>query len=144
MSSVLHPVLFLAWFWFAGLPASVITCNISSRGPSVTILWSQLTGLARLSCNRKADFCRVDVRCRNLWQASKPSPCNQALSFIARIYALPFDLTDISKQNPHTQNFSIHKHLHTPFSILNPLSIIHVLSIKILSKIAENNTKQKA
>ena len=97
-----------------------------------------------MSCNRKADFCRVDVRCRNLCQASKPSSCNQGLDFIARIYAIPFDLTGFSKQNPLTQNFSIHKHLHTPFSILNPLSLIHVLSIQILFKIAENNTKQKA
>ena len=119
-----------------GFPASVI--------PSTTILWCQLTGLARLSCNRKADFCCVDLRCRHLCKESKPSSCNETLSFIARIYALPFDLTDFSKQNLHTQNFSIHKHLHTPFSILNPLSLIHVLSIQILSKIAENNTKQKA
>ena len=40
-----------------GRPASVITWKISTRDPGITILGSQLTGLARLSCNRKVDFC---------------------------------------------------------------------------------------
>ena len=42
-----------------GRPASVITWKISTRDPGITILGSQLTGLARLSCNRKVDFCCV-------------------------------------------------------------------------------------
>ena len=39
--------------------AGVITWKISSRDPGITILASHLTGLARLSCNRKVDFCCV-------------------------------------------------------------------------------------
>ena len=39
--------------------ASVITWKISTWDPGVTMLESQLTGLARLSYNRKIDFCCV-------------------------------------------------------------------------------------
>ena len=42
-----------------GRPASVITWKISTRDPGITILGSHLTGLARLSCNRKVDVCCV-------------------------------------------------------------------------------------
>ena len=42
-----------------GRPASVITGKISTRDPGITILGFQLTGLARLSYNRKVDFCCV-------------------------------------------------------------------------------------
>ena len=44
---------------FQGCPTSVITWKISSQDPGITILGSQLSGLARLSCNRKVDFCCV-------------------------------------------------------------------------------------
>ena len=36
-----------------GRPESVITWKMSTRNPGITILGSQLTGLARLSYNRK-------------------------------------------------------------------------------------------
>ena len=42
-----------------GRPASVITWKISTRDPGITILGTQPTWLARLSCNRKVDFCCV-------------------------------------------------------------------------------------
>ena len=42
-----------------GCPANVITWKISTRDPGITKLGSQLTGLARLSCIRKVDFCCV-------------------------------------------------------------------------------------
>ena len=76
-------------------------------------------------------------------------PANRAgsaLSFIARFYALPLDLTEFSKPppppNPHTQNLCLPtpKHLNTLFSKLNGLSLIHFLSIQILSKIAERQS----
>ena len=38
-------------------PASVITWKIPTRDAGITILVSQLPGLARLSNNRKVDFC---------------------------------------------------------------------------------------
>ena len=88
-----------------GRPASVITWKISARDPGITILGSQLTGLARLSYNRKVDFCCVSLRCRDLCS------CNQAVSFIARFYFLPLDLTDFSK----------HQRMHTKFQ--PPLNI---------------------
>ena len=85
-------------------PASVICWKIFTRDPGITILWSQLTGLARLSYNRKVDFCCVLLRCRDLCKASQPGSCNQALSSIARFYALPLDLTDFLKPpNTHTK-----------------------------------------
>ena len=43
--------------YLPGRPASEITWKISTRDPSITILGSQQTGLARLSYNRKVDFC---------------------------------------------------------------------------------------
>ena len=42
-----------------GRPASVITWEISARDPDITILGSQLPELARLSYNRKVNFCCV-------------------------------------------------------------------------------------
>ena len=42
-----------------GRPATVITWKISTRDPGITILGSRLTGLTRLSYNRKVDFCFV-------------------------------------------------------------------------------------
>ena len=45
--------------YLSGCPASVIARKISSRDPGITILGSQLTGLAQLSCNRRVDFCCV-------------------------------------------------------------------------------------
>ena len=68
-----------------GRLASVITRKISSRDPGITILVSQLTGLARLSYNRKVDFCCVKLRCRDLCKASLPGSCTQARSCIVRL-----------------------------------------------------------
>ena len=42
-----------------GRLSSVITWKISIRVPGITILESQLTGLAQLSYNREVDFCWV-------------------------------------------------------------------------------------
>ena len=97
MSSVSPVILFLAWFYSPDRPKS-------TRDPSITILGSQLTGLARLSYNRKVDFCCVQLWCRDLCKAGQSSSCNQALKSIARFYALSLDLTDLPSE--HTQNFS--------------------------------------
>ena len=43
------------------------------------------TGLARLSYNRKVDFCCVKLRCRDLCKASLPGSCTQAPSCIVRL-----------------------------------------------------------
>ena len=73
-------------------------------------------------------------------------PANRAgsaLSFIARFYALPLDLTEFSKPLPPPEpthpKFTppTPKHLNTLFSKLNGLSLIHFLSTQILSRIAE-------
>ena len=72
-----------------GRPASVITWKISTRDPDITILGSQLTGLARLPYNRKVNFCCVELRCRVFCKASRHGSCNRALSSIVRVYALP-------------------------------------------------------
>ena len=42
-----------------GRQASVITWKISTWDPGITILGSQVTGLARLPYHRKVDFCCV-------------------------------------------------------------------------------------
>ena len=108
-----------------GRPASVISWKISSRDPGITILGSQLTGLAWLTCKRKVDFFfGVFLRCPDLCKASQPGLCNQALSFIDRFYAFRLDLTDFSKL-PEPIHPTFHpppKHLHTSFSKLNELS----------------------
>ena len=118
-----------------GRPASVITWKISTRDPGITILGSQLTGLARLSYYRKVDFCCVWLRCRDLCKASQPSSCNQALSSIARFYALPLTSPIFQSHRAHTQNFSPPpipppppQHLHTHFSILNELLALSMFS----------------
>ena len=119
-----------------GCAASVITWKISSQDASITILRSQLTRLARLSCNRKVYFCCIkltEVPRQDLCKANQPDLCNQVLSFIARFYALPTDLTDCFKPHPpslltHTPKISAPKLLHTPFSILNELSLISMFS----------------
>ena len=129
-----------------GRPASVVSWKISNRDPGVTILGSQLTGLAWLTCNRKVDFCCVYLRCPDLRKASQPGSCNQALSFIDRFYAFPLDLTDFSKfpEPTHPTFHPSPKHLHTSFSKLNELALIHVLSTQILSRKPKDNRKQKA
>ena len=141
----------LSWFSvgsFAGLPSKPDYLEISDLDPSITILGSQLAGLAWLSYNCKSWFLlRLTEVPRSLREVSKPGSCNQDTSSIARFYPLSLDLADFSKPPEHvTHNFSPRppQHLHTPFSILNKLSFIHVLSILILSKITENNLKRKA
>ena len=90
----------------SGHPASVITWKISTRDPGITILGSQLTGLARLSYNRKVDFCCVYLRCRVFCKAFQPGSCNQALSSIVRFYTLPLTSPIFQSSRAHTQNFS--------------------------------------
>ena len=57
--AVWYPMSCFSLGYLSGCPASVITRKISSRDPGITILGSQLTGLAQLSCNRRVDFCCV-------------------------------------------------------------------------------------
>ena len=57
MSSMICPVSGLVHL--PGCPVSDITWKISTWDPGITILASQLTGLARLSYNRRVDFCCV-------------------------------------------------------------------------------------
>ena len=62
-----------------GCPASVITWKISSQDSVITILGSQLTRLARLSCNRKVDaklFYKTLTQC----QRFKRSQCRTSRS----------------------------------------------------------------
>ena len=47
---------------FARLPGKRDHLEISSWDPGITILGSQLTRLARLSCNRKVDFCCLQLK----------------------------------------------------------------------------------
>ena len=139
MNSVLTAVLFLAWFirraarqaWLLGIPRSR---HHNTRIPANRSGW-----LARLSYNRKVDFCCVQSRCRDLFKASQRGSCDQGLSSISRFYVLPLNLTDFSKPPEQTQNFSPPRN-HIHFSILIEVSLIRVLSIKILSKI----TKKKS
>ena len=42
-----------------GRPAGIVTWKISTLDRGITILGSQLTALARLSYNRKVEFCCV-------------------------------------------------------------------------------------
>ena len=98
-------------------PASVISWKISSRDPGITILGSQLTGPVWLTYNRKVDFCCVYLRCPDLRKESQPSSCNQALSFIDRFSAFPFDLTDFS-QLPEPTHPTFHPSPKTPSYLL--------------------------
>ena len=87
-----------------GRPASVISWKISSRDPGITILGSQLTGLAWLTCNRKVDFCCVYLRCPDLRKPSQPGSCNQALSFIDLSFYWPHRFFRVPRT--HTPNIS--------------------------------------
>ena len=73
-----------------------------TQDPGITILGSQLTGLARLSCNRNVDFCCVYLRCRDLCKACQPGSCNQVLSCIGKFYVLP--LTSTIFQSPRARH----------------------------------------
>ena len=91
MNSVLTAVLFLAWFirraarqaWLLGIPRSR---HHNTRIPANRSDW-----LARLSYNRKVDFCCIQSRCRDLFKASQPGWCDQGLSSIFRFYVLSLD-----------------------------------------------------
>ena len=89
-----------------GCPERVITRKIIHPDPGITILGSQLTGLARLSYNRKGDFCCVYLRCRVFCKVGQPGACNQALSSIAKFYAFPLTSPIFQSSRAHTQNFS--------------------------------------
>ena len=113
-----------------GRRASVITWKISTQDPGITIPGSQLTGLVRLSFNRKVDFCCVELRCQELCKGSQPGLCNEAPSSTATFYALPLTSPIFQSSRAHTQNFtpphlpqSLPQHLHTPFSVLNELLV---------------------
>ena len=118
--------------------ASVFTCNIFRRDSGITILGSQLTGLTRLSCNRKVDLCCVYLKVPRSLQSEPAGSCNQALSFIARFLALPLDLTDFSKppepthpksQPPQTSSYLL---LHSKWTFPYPRSI-HLIWTEILT-----------
>ena len=97
----------------------VITSRFPPGIPGITMLGSQLTKLARLSYNRKVDFCCVSLGCWNLCKAIQLGSCNQTLSFIAGFYALPLISPISQSPRAHTQNFRRHpQHLHTSLSIL--------------------------
>ena len=113
-----------------GRPASVITWKISAwdLGTTILVSHSKLTGLARLSYNRRVDFCCVELRRRDLCKASQPGSCNQACS---QIFRPPLNLTDFSKPRAHTQNFSFlppPEHLYTLLAILNELLALSMFS----------------
>ena len=134
MNSLLPAVLFLTWFIRQASLQAWFTWKISTLDPGITILISQLTRLAWLSCHRKVDFCCVKLRFRDLCKASQPYSCNQALSCIARFYALPW-LHRVFKAPEHT-----HKISALPSTSTSSYPLIHALSIQILSKISEEQS----
>ena len=134
MSSWFHAALFLVWFirrvarqaWLVGkFPAGI---------PVYKPGWIGYHVIAKL----------VFVAFK--WGAEISAKwARPAHVFIARFYA--FALTSpIFLSPPKPRPPPPPKHLYTPFSILNELSnsLIHVLSIQILSKTTEKNPKQKA
>ena len=135
-----------------GRPASVITWKISTRDPDVTILGSQLTGLARLSYNGKDNFCCVYLRCRDICKASQPGSCNQALSSRASFYAHPLTSPIFQSLGGTHTEFRLPppptRHLHIPFSISNELLALSMFAPYkyyhyklLLSKITEKKSK---
>ena len=124
----------------------MITWKIPTWDSGITILGSQLTGLAWLSYNHKVDFCCIELRCRNFCKVSQPGSCYQALSSSQVLRPSPWPHWFFKAPRTHTHNFSLpppRQHLHSPFSIWNEPCLIFVLSIQILSKITKNNPKQK-
>ena len=99
-----------------GRPARVITRKISTPDAGITILGSQLTGLGRLSYNRKVDFCSVYLRCRVFCKVGQPGACNQALSSIAKFYAFPLTSPNF-KAPEHTLKTSALPLQHLLFDI---------------------------
>ena len=53
------PFLYCHLVHWPGCLVSVITWKISKQDPGISVLGSELTGLARLSGNRNFDFCCV-------------------------------------------------------------------------------------
>ena len=88
-----------------GGPASVIKWKISSQDPGITVVGSELTGLAGLLYNDEVDLCFVELGCVDVCKASQPGSGNQAVGFIVKFYTLV--LTSRSFQSPRsdTQNF---------------------------------------
>ena len=105
----------------------------------ITILGSQLTGLARLSYNRKVDFCSVYLRCRVFCKVGQPGACNQALSSIAKFYAFPLTSPNF-KAPEHTLKTSALPLQHLLFDIKWTFGLIHVLSIQTLPRISEKQS----
>ena len=55
-----------------GGPASVIKCKISSQDPGITVVGSELTGLAGLLYNDEVNLCFVELGCVDVCKASQP------------------------------------------------------------------------
>ena len=88
-------------------PASAITWKISSQDPGITVVGSELTGLAGLLYNDKVDLSFVELGCVDLCKASQPGSGNQAeaVVFIANFYALVLTLRNFQSPPSDTQNF---------------------------------------
>ena len=90
-----------------GGPASVIKWKISSQDPGITVVGSELMGLAGLLYNDKVDLSFVELGCVDLSKASQPGSGNQAeaVVFIANFYALVLTLRNFQSPPSDTQNF---------------------------------------
>ena len=88
--------------WVPWLPGKGDYWENFHPDPGITILGSQLTGLARLSYNRKVDFCCVYLRCRVFCKVGQLGACNQALSSIAKFYAFPLTSPIFQSSRAHT------------------------------------------
>ena len=83
-----------------GGPACVIKWKISSQDPGITVVGSELTGLAVLLYNDEVDLCFVERGCVDVCKASEPGSGNQAVGSIAKFYTLV--LTSRSFQSPRS------------------------------------------
>ena len=110
MTSV-YPLSCFSFGLFAGLPGKRDYWENLHTGSRHHNTGSQLTGLARLSYNRKVNFCCVQLRCRDICKASQLGSCNQALSspvYSQILHPLPWPhrFVDAPRTHKHTHNFS--------------------------------------
>ena len=127
MSSVLLAVLFLAWFYSPDHPKS-------TRDPGITILGSQLTGLARLSYNRKVDFVAFNYGAEIF--AKRASPAHVIRPLVLRPDFTPSPLTLTIFQSPP----NTHKIIALPVNFFIDAQIYAPTAFCLLSIVREQST----
>ena len=78
---------------------------------------------------------RLEKLRETFWEISCRAICEKPYLTSPIFFKPPNTLTHTKFQHPQPPAPPQHQHLHTPFSILNELSPIHVLSIQTLSTI---------